>query len=433
MNTSSSLLTETPPVAPAGPLLFLGVGDAGVRLGRTLAAQVRDELTYVGLNTDALQPAGDVRIFGAKLTRGFGCGGDLQQGRRAAEQDTAALRELVAGRKVVVIIAGLGGGTGTGAAPLVARLAREAGALVVALAMLPFTFEAPLRNENAKAGLAALKAAADVTLCLSNDAAARELDPRASAVAVLAGADRLIVKTLQGLWRLLARPGLIRVGPAELERLLRGLHGETGFATVEAAGEDRARQALEQLLAHPFLNAGRAVTEADAVLVSLAGGRLRMDELEWLQRQLHEHCRQARLLVGTSEDPDLGDHLAITVVTATQGVPPAAEPAPELEGRVIIPAELAEAPARGEAVRFDALNLDEPPAPRGAERAPGAAASEPKRGGRGRTVYARRKGEQQTFNFEVTSRGRFEQSEGTFYEGQNLDEPTFLRRGLRLN
>ena len=95
MNTASNPLTETPSAVPPGPLLFLGVGDAGVRLGRTLAAQVRDELSFVGLNTDALQPAGDVRIFGAKLTRGFGCGGDLQQGRLAAEGDYHAIRELM--------------------------------------------------------------------------------------------------------------------------------------------------------------------------------------------------------------------------------------------------------------------------------------------------------------------------------------------------
>jgi cell division protein FtsZ len=412
----------------------VGVGRAGSQIVRRLLATGELAATrFLCLSTaEALPvvPGLTDLAFGHDLTRGFGCGGDVQHGRQAAEQHVAQLRAAVTGARVVVVITGLGGGTGGGAAPLVARVAHEAGALVLALATLPFSFEAPLRHTNAKGSLQALRSAADVVLCLSNAAAAKMLDEKTRLPAVMANSNTVIADTIRGLWRMLNGSGLVPLGLGTLDRMLRGLHGECAFATVEAQGEHRAREAFELIQNHSFLQGERAPGEAEVVLVNLAAdGDLRLDELEWLQRQFQAQCENARLVVGATDDPALNGRLALTVIAARTGIAPVLSPATAPsqplaatrfeptapEPRIMLEGLDAEAgiPARTATPSPSVLNFFRRPAA-------------PKAG-------AKKKTEQQTFNFEQVSKGRFEHTESTFYDGQNLDEPTFLRRGITLN
>ncbi len=419
-------------------LLCLGVGRAGGNLVRALAARSLEGARLKCLGTaegSAPAPGVDWIPFGHDLTRGFGCGGDLAHGKQAAERDLAQIREAVQGAKVVVLLAGLGGGTGGGAGPLVARAASETGALVIALVTMPFSFEAPLRHANAKAALQALRASADVVLCLSNSAAARMLDEKTRLPEVMANSNAIIGEALCGLWRMLNCPGLVPIGIGTMERMLRGLHGESSFATVEGRGDNRAREAFEQLQRHAFLQGDCSPGEAEVVLINIStDGDLRLDELEWLQRQLQGWCERARLVVGATDDHSLNGRLALSAVAARTGIAPVVSPvgvAAATVPVVVEPTPRYNAAAPAAPVILDGLDLDTG-APLRSTGVFKSAAEAPRKSAAPKAA-SKRKPEQQNFNFELVSKGRFEHTESTFHQGQNLDEPTFLRQGTTLN
>lgn len=427
MNSSAVALSD-----PTG-LLCVGVGRAGHNLTQALAGRALAGIRLKSLGTaefPASAPGVDLVPFGHDITRGFGCGGDLAHGRQAAEKDLGLIREAVRGAKVVVLLAGLGGGTGGGAGPLVARAASEAGALVIALVTTPFSFEAPLRHGNAKAALQSLRAAADVVLCLSNTAASRMLDEKTRLPEVMANSNAIIGEALSGIWRMMNCPGLVPIGVGTMERMLRGLHGESSFATVEGRGDNRAREAFELLQRHAFLQGDCSPGEAEVVLVNIAtAGDLRLDELEWLQRQFQGWCERARLVVGATDDPMLNGRLSLTTVAARTGIAPVVSSVPALVAAE--PAPRYEASAPGAPVILDGLDLDTG-APLRATGLFQSAGEVPRKGAPAKAA-GKRKAEQQNFNFDFVSKGRFEHTESTFHDGQNLDEPTFLRRGITLN
>lgn len=425
--------------APGNGLLCVGVGRAGGQIVRSLLAPGELAGTRFLCLTTAEPPPSVSGItdlaFGHAITRGFGCGGDVNHGRQAAEQDVTLLREAVAGARVVVVLTGLGGGTGGGAAPLVARLAHEAGALVFALATLPFSFEAPLRQANARSSLQALRQSADAVLCLSNAAAAKMLDEKTRLPEVMANSNAVIAETLRGLWRMLTCTGLVPIGVATLERMLRGLHGECAFATVEGRGEQRARDAFELIQKHSFLQDERSPAEAEVVLVNIAAdGDLRLDELEWLQRQFQTHCERAKLVLGATDDATLRGRLALTVVAARTGIVPVTSPVATAPAGQPQPSALAPRFGASETeprIVLDGLDLDTGAPSRSA--APSGPLPDAPRRLASVKAAGKKKTEQQTFNFDLVSKGRFEHTESTFWQGQNLDEPTFLRRGITLN
>ena len=163
------------------------------------------------------------------------------------------------GADLVFILAGLGGGTGTGAAPVLARVARQSGALVLAMATLPFDFEGGRRQRQADAGLRELKAAADAVICLPNQKLLKLLDEKTSVLETFAIGHTLMADGLRGIWRLLTQTGLINVDFADLCSVTRGRHAASSFGTAEAGGEKRSEQVIEKLLAHPLLDGGQAL------------------------------------------------------------------------------------------------------------------------------------------------------------------------------
>src|SRR5882724_10014139 len=253
-----------------------GVGGAGGNAVDYMARQDFDGVSFMAVNTDAqalAQLAVPERLtLGAKLTRGLGTGGDPELGRAAAEEDAAQLRALCAGADVVCVVAGLGGGTGTGAGPVVARLAKECGALVLGIVTLPFEFEGGRRGRQAQLGLRDLKEAADGVICLPNQKVFKMIDQNTSVNEALKVTDELLAQGVRGIWRLLTHTGLINVDFNDLCAVVRGRHEESSLATVEASGENRSHEVVEKLMAHPFLECGQVLADADTVLVSLAGG-----------------------------------------------------------------------------------------------------------------------------------------------------------------
>src|SRR5258706_5899620 len=244
-------------------LKVLGVGGAG---GNAIDYMSRQDLAgvhFVAVNTDAQAllnlGVAERLTLGAKLTRGLGAGGDPAMGRAAAEEDVEKLRALCSGADIVCVVAGMGGGTGTGAGPVVARLAKETGALVLGIVTLPFEFEGSRRQRQAQLGLRELKAEADGVICLPNQKVFKLIDENTSVNEALKITNELLAQGVRGIWRLLTQTGLINVDFNDLCAVLRGRHEESSLATVEAAGDNRSHELLEKMRSHPFLECGQVL------------------------------------------------------------------------------------------------------------------------------------------------------------------------------
>src|SRR5216110_796818 len=305
-------------------LKVLGVGGAGCNavehIARQRAAQSEfADVQLAAVNTD-LQSLFDLSVecvmpLGATHTRGLGAGGDPDVGRTAAEEDTEQLRQLCAGAEVVVIVTGLGGGTGTGASPVVARVAKEAGALVLAIATLPFECEGARRQRQAQAGLEQLKEAADAVLCLPNQRVLKLIDENTSLIETFNITNDLLAQGLRGIWRLLTRGGIINVDFADLCAVVCGQHAESSFACAEARGEHRGREVVEKLMASPLLEGGLVLNQAESALVSIVAGRdLTMAEVNRAMSQINRACENAHIIMGAAAEADFADRLSVTVV-----------------------------------------------------------------------------------------------------------------------
>ena len=415
-----------------------GVGGAGGNAIDYMARQDFDGVAFLALNTDAqalLTVGVTERItLGAKLTRGLGSGGDPDLGRAAAEEDVERIRALCAGADVVRVAAGLGGGTGTGAGPVVARVAKESGALVLGIVTLPFEFEGSRRQRQAQLGLRELKAQADGVICLPNQKVFKLIDENTSVQEALKVTNELLAQGVRGIWRLLTHTGLINVDFNDLCAVLRGRHEESSLATVEASGENRAHEVLEQLAVHPFLDGGQVLAEADAVLVSLAGGPdLTMSHVNRIMEQINRHCENAHIIMGAGIHEALVGRLSVTLVASRRNAPAptrlgapreSANHAPESEKEMTNPSATARPTSRFVAP---------PPAPSLSQHAD-RKIDDP--AARRQPVQQRKKASpmrQGQLPLEIVSKGRFEKSEPTIHQGEDLDVPTYIRRGMALN
>jgi len=422
----------------------LGVGGAGCNAVNYLATQSLTGLSFALLNTDAAaleQSTVEPKlVLGAKSARGLGAGGDPERGRAAAEEDIANIRALCEGHEMVFVIAGLGGGTGTGASPVVAQVAKEAGALVLSIVMLPFDCEGLRRQRQAYLGLHDLKGVADGVICLPNQKIFKLIDEKTSLLDAFQLTNEFVAQGVRGIWRLLSRPGLINVDFADLRAVLQGRHGQSSLATAEAKGDNRVREVVEKLFAHPLIEAGQALTEASAVLVSIAGGpEMALTDVNRIMEQINRQCEQAHIIMGAAVDEDLRDRLIVTLVASRR--PERAEPVPAVAAQDGLPVE-------GPSHSADLLELQaqiditaNPSRPPSKFVAPPPAMTLEKReqllsqqasvGARQRKNVARMR--QGQLPLEIISKGRFDKSEPTIHKGEDLDVPTYIRRGAALN
>ena len=385
---------------------IFGVGNAGAAVLDQLAPAEFAGAQFAAINTDAAALAASsapVKInLENKLLRGLGSGGDPDRGRALAEEQFSMLKAACAGANVIFILAGLGGGSGSGISPVLARAAREAGALVLAFVTLPFDCEGNRREAQAQHGLEQLKAAADGVICLPSQKIFKLIDENTSLVETFRFTGGFLVEGVRGVWQLLTRPGLIQVHFADLCALIRDRHAENAFAFVEAAGPGRAREVVEKIIAHPLFDDGRALAESDAVLVSLLAGKdLTMAEVNRVMDQVKRQCSHAQIIMGAAVDAALKEKLCVTVIAARQQAAPTSL-SPRTETRTAHPA----APAHRDLT-----------ASRTAAR----------------TRRAANKLIQTQLPLNIISKGRFDKSEPTKHNGEDLDVPTFLRRGVPLN
>lgn len=424
---------------PTQDFRVVAVGRAGIHAVELLCGPgALPGVDVVACHTDASDLARSSAPFKVAMrpagSRGLGAGGDPLLGQAAAEGSKEALAARLKGARVVFVLTGLGAGTGTGGAHVVARCARDAGALVLGVATMPFDIEGRLRGGHARRGLELLKAAADAVVTVRNQHVLETLDDRATAGEVFEAANRLLVDGVRGLWGLLTRPGLIRLDFASLERLLRGRHSESVLATAEGAGERRATDAAERLLAHPFVARDAVLGSADAVVLSaVTGPDVPFGDVERAFALVQRHCEQAQVVVGTSVDPAMTGRLSLTLVASVGG----SAPLPEAAGE-------APAPSGASSQRDTGIGLEVTGATTSPVRASGPLVPPApvltmeqrqralERSGKG--ALRRRKGAVQSFfDFEVVSRGRFEKTEATILDGQDYDVPTFMRRRISLN
>lgn len=446
--TTTETNTTAAPVKKQPIIKVFGVGGCGSNVAAQIDRAGFGSAQVIVLNTDAQAlaqcPLPYKFNLGIDLNGGLGAGGDPERGRAAAEQDEARLRELCTGVDLVFICAGLGGGTGTGAGPVVARVAKECGALALAFVTLPFDCEGPKRMRQARAGLEEFKAAADGVICLPNQKVFKLIDENTSVIETFATTNDLLAQGVRGIWQLVTRPGFINLDFADLGAVVRDRHSESSFATAEASGAHRAKDVVEKLFANPLLDGGEALNEADALLVSLMGGpSLTMAEVNRVMDQINRQCENAHLIMGAAIEEALGDRLTVTLVASrrpaptTAVLPPSAAsgptesaPGPRVASDFdLLGAAIATKPvARNEAV---ALATQPNPVavadPESLVAPPAVTVS--------RTWRPRKKAKavHPELGLENVTTGPFQHSEPTRHHGVNLDVPTFVRRGMPMN
>jgi cell division protein FtsZ len=400
-----------------------GVGGAGCNAVSALDPATLPGVEILAVNTDSRaleKSAASVKmVLGARRTRGLGAGGDPELGRAAAEDDLEKMKAHAAGADIVFILAGLGGGTGTGAAPVLARQARESGALVLAIITMPFDFEGERRQQQAQAGLRLLKDAADAVICLPNQRLFKLLDEKTPATEGFKISNSLMAEGLHGVWRLLTRVGLINVDFADLCSVTRGRHSASSFASAEASGERRTEQIVGKLLAHPLLDDGQLLAEADTVLVSLVGGPdLTLVEIDRLMEPLKRQCENAHIIFGAAIDEQFQQRLAVTLIASRRQVEEA-KPTPS---------------GKGASLHLLDKSADARPASRTTPPPPNLTPDQKEQLLKSQNGRRKKGGRQQSeLPLEIVFKGRFEKSEPTIRHGEDLDLPTYIRRGVPLN
>ncbi|MGV9769564.1 cell division protein FtsZ [Microbacterium sp. NPDC003461] len=328
----------------------VGVGGGGVNaVNRMIELGLRG-VEFIAVNTDAqalLMSDADVKLdVGRELTRGLGAGADPEVGRRAAEDHAEEIEQALAGADMVFVTAGEGGGTGTGGAPVVARIAKSIGALTIGVVTKPFSFEGRRRQQQAETGVAALKEEVDTLIVVPNDRLLEISDRGISMVEAFATADQVLLAGVQGITDLITTPGLINLDFADVKSVMQGA-GSALMGIGSARGADRAIKAAELAVESPLLEA--SIEGAHGVLLSIQGGsNLGIFEINDAAQLVKEAAHpEANIIFGTVIDDTLGDEVRVTVIAAgfDGGEPQTRLDVPSLAARPAAPAVPAAAAA----------------------------------------------------------------------------------------
>lgn len=401
--TDMQALFGRPDIPQRNRVLVLGIGGAGCNMTARMASRWPDGGPDVAVvHTDpqvlAACPVGRSVLMGEQTTQRLSTGADPAAGRMAAEESLDHLDALLDGYDLVFLVCGVGGGTGTGAAPVIAARARTLGALTLCFASMPFSFEGDRRHRTATEGLRVLQEDCDAVVMLPNDKLLDLLEPQAGLESSFRLSDEHVASCIHTLWTLLTRPGVINLDFADLRKLVEKSGGVCSFGHGTGEGKARSAEALRSLLACPWLDQGALLGQAAAVMVNLLGGPdMTLADVQGVVGEITTKMPDgAHLFVGAAVDPHWRNRMAITVLTAEAWVEPLRE---DEETEAIMGDYLADQAAAAGAV---------PP--------PGASPV------------------QADLPLDTADkRGRFTNSEPTIINGQDLDIPTFLRRGLKLS
>ncbi|CAI8186219.1 MAG: Cell division protein FtsZ [Marinobacterium sp. xm-d-530] len=304
--------------AEGAKIKVVGVGGGGGNAIAHMRTQSMEGVQFICVNTDA-QALSDITLsealhIGRETTNGLGAGANPEVGRAAAQESRAAIAEQLAGADMVFITAGMGGGTGTGAAPVVAEIARELGALTVAVVTKPFKFEGKTRMRIADQGISELKEAVDSLIIIPNEKLMSALGSKVTLIKAFAEANNVLKGAVEGISDLITRPGMINVDFADVRTVMADM-GMSMMGTGRALGDERARLATEQAVQSPLLE-GVDLKGAKGVLVNVAAGKdLSLGEFSEVGDLVAEYAAEdATIVVGTVVDETLGEEIKVTVV-----------------------------------------------------------------------------------------------------------------------
>ena len=317
------------PVA-AGTIKVVGVGGAGSHAVDRISREGIAGVELIVTNTDARGLSGAVTAqkigIGRALTRGLGAGGDPEVGAAAARESAAELADKLAGASLLIIVTGLGGGTSSGAAPVIAQIGRDLGAHVVVVATLPFSFEGRRRRDQASDGIKALRACSDLVVCFENERMSSIAGTSAGVLDAFAAVDGLLAQAVRSLSAMTRRRNVLSGGIAEIAAAVGGSSATALFGFGIAEGENRGAGALARALESPLLDKGKKLKEATSLWVHVAGGDdMRWAEVQSLMVKASEMTAQdVKMFFGASVDSSLVGTMAVTLIA---GVPDACEPA----------------------------------------------------------------------------------------------------------
>ena len=301
----------------------IGIGGAGCNVLDRIALHERiDEGELLALNTDirdlVSSVAQDKVQLGKQLTQGLGAGGDPELGEEAAQEATNEIKESLKDKSLVFICAGLGGGTGSGAAPIVAKLAKEAGAFVVGFVMMPFSFEGRRRLQQADNALSEMEKCTDALMTFENDRMGGLVVPKEGIQQAFAAADQIIGQSVGAIIKLVAQPGLIRIGMDDLLTALKNESSRCLFGYGQASGDNRAQEALKAALKNPLLDKGQMLNHSSSLIAYISGGEsTTLFEVELLMNELSKYVNDdAHILFGVSSDQKQGDNLSLTIISS---------------------------------------------------------------------------------------------------------------------
>lgn len=370
----------------APSMLVMGVGSSGVRAVAGMH-QLNPGLDAVVVDTDSkvLEAAAMDRTIhvGATITRGFSSGGDVELGRQSIEKDSMSIRNQLRQVGLLVIITGLGGGTGSGAVPVITRIAREAGTLVLVMAGMPFAFEGRKIARIAEDAMKRIRTHADAIIRISNERLVDRADAELPTEQVFARSHQVMMDGICTLWRILSQNGICGLDFSCIHTMLRNCDGYCHFASADGSGDGRAAVVAEGLSRHRLLNKGKLLEAAEGIVVSLTGGHdLKLNEVEEVMNRLQESLPEDIWLnFGVLVDPAFDGRLSAIALVAEQWKEPLVDDANRQMG----------------------------------------------------FSFNRRPGIQQgELPLETAGKGEFTYVDPTIHNNQDLDVPTYIRRDIKL-
>lgn len=401
--------------------LLIALGNAGINIMDRLIAQAGFPMESLAINTDQQSISNTLASnkisMGQMTTHGLGTGGDPEIGLDAVKESAGEIQRAIGGKNIVFICAGLGGGTGSGAAPLVAELAKQNGALVIAVVTSPFSFEGRRRAQQAATSLREITRFADAILHFENDRMAELIAPHAEVGETFSVCDTLLFRAISSLNRIVTSHGPIPVSLPDMLAVLRHSEDSCLFGCGEAAGEDRVHHVLETALRSPLLDRGRLLHDAGRLLVHISGpSSLSMEEVADIMKEISKNLSPSAMLnLGVSVSQDHSSPLSVAIIGRCGGekrATPSIKATTDLSylTQSTPTPQPASKPQQTETPFFEmpiatAIHPTEKPA------AP--------------------KVQQPLLPLDPVTRGRFDKIEPTIVEGEDLDVPTFLRMKLK--
>lgn len=371
---------------PASPrILLMGVGSSGSRTVAALSEQYPD-IACVVVDTDTKELGSYHSVesihIGDAVTNGFSAGGDVELGRQSVEKASTGIRTRLKQADLLVLVAGLGGGTGSGAVPVITRLAREAGTLVLCLATMPFKFEGKIIAGKAEDALKRIRTHSDAIVRIPNEMLVDRSDADLPLEDAFARSRKAVMDSVASLWRMLSQTGICGLDFACIHTMLRNCDGFCHCATAEASGAGRGEKLAEEIVGHRLMGNGKVLDRAAGIIVGIAGGNdLKLSEVETVMNQVQEKLPDdAWVNFGVLVDPSFGKRLSAMVLVAEQWKEPLVDSANRQMG----------------------------------------------------FIYGRNLSQQGELPLEATGKGRFAHLDPTIHNNEDLDVPTYQRRNIKL-